>query len=53
MKVPQILYLALMMMDVGINLAKHGQPRDGQYNFWITLGSAAMLFGLLKWGGFF
>ncbi len=53
MKVPQIIYLALIMMDIGISLAKHGEPKNEKYNVWITLASAAIIVALLKWGGFF
>lgn len=53
MKVPQIIYLALMMMDIGISLAKHGEPKNQKYNAWITSVSVAITVALLKWGGFF
>lgn len=32
-----IVYLALEAMAVGMHLAKHGEARTGEYNFWVAL----------------
>jgi len=52
MHAPQLIYLALTFMAVGITAAKHGQPRE-PYSLGMTVFSAATSFGLLYWGGFF
>lgn len=49
---PQIVYLALVMMGVGVALAKHGEPRT-PYSAWGTLLATAICLGLLWAGGFF
>lgn len=49
----EIVYIAWMMLAVGISLAKHGEPRDGEYSFWSSLiGCVIQVFILYK-GGFF
>lgn len=53
MKAPQIIMIIILAMGVGINLVKHGEPKDGNYSFPISLISAAIEVGLLIWGGFF
>ncbi len=50
---PQIIYLALMLFGLGVELAKHGQPKKGNHSFPWTLFGAAIVFVLLAWGGFF
>lgn len=51
--IPQIIFLALICMSVGMHLAKNGEQRDGEYNFGLALICAAIEIGLLWWGGFF
>lgn len=53
MSTPQIIMIALLGMDVGIALSKHGQPRNANHSIFITLFSTAIFVGLLYWGGFF
>ena len=49
---PQIIYLALAFMALGISLAKHGESRSN-HNFGLTLLSMAIAIYILWWGGFF
>lgn len=49
----QIIYLALLMMGLGIHLAKDGQPKEGKYSFWTALISLGIQIALLYFGGFF
>jgi len=52
--IPQILYLSLIMLSLGINIAKHGQPRKpGTENAWHTLVGAAISLTIMYYGGFF
>ena len=50
--VPQIIYLSLILLSLGIVISKHGEPQ-GNYNFWSTLISAIIQIIILKVGGFF
>lgn len=49
---PQILYLALTMIGLGITLAKHGEERQ-PYSIWDALLAVATSYPLLWAGGFF
>ncbi len=53
MNAPQIIYLALNAIGLGVALAKHGQPRDENYNFFMSSIAAGIQIALLAWGGFF
>lgn len=51
--IPQILYLLLVSMGLGIVLSQHGEPKEGEYNFYVTLTVAVVESLILYWGGFF
>lgn len=53
MGIPQIIIVILYALNVGIALAKHGEPKEGNYNVFFTLIGAAISVGILWWGGFF
>ena len=50
---PQIMFIILISMRVGLNLAKHGESLNTKYSFPSALVHAAIMGGLLYWGGFF
>lgn len=50
---PQIIFAGFMFIDIGIALAKHGEPKEEKYNFFITLIAVLLEFLILKAGGFF
>ena len=53
---PQITFLCLMIFEMGIVIAKHGEKKTGsyaRYNIWSSLLSASIVMGILYWGGFF
>jgi len=52
LKTPQIILLILMVLGLGIHMAKHGQSQ-GEYNGWIKLVDVCIAIALLYWGGFF
>ena len=52
MHAPQITWLCMIALSLGIGLAKHGEPRPN-YSFFSILISAAIETGILIWGGFF
>lgn len=51
--IPQILYLALILMGLGVHLAKDGQPRTDKYSFWGQLFITIITVYILYKGGFF
>lgn len=53
MNVWKISYLCLLAMGLGTYLSKHGEPKTGDYNFWIALISTIIQIVMLYFGGFF
>lgn len=51
--VPQVIYLALMGLSLGVEMTKHGQPKTGKHNFGVMLIALAIQIALMRWGGFF
>lgn len=55
MSIVQIIVIVILAMDLGINLVKHKEPKDGssaEYNFWISLLSTIIWVVILWFGGF-
>ena len=52
MHTPQIIYIVLQVLGLGLSMAKHGQPQK-PYDFWISLTASVIMLSLLIWGGFF
>jgi len=51
---PQIIFLVLTVLGLGIELARDGQPKsDRRYNFGLAVIVNGMFCALLWWGGFF
>jgi len=51
---PQFIYLGLTLVALGIEIARHGEPKKpGKHNAVAALISGSLLVGLLYWGGFF
>lgn len=53
MGIPQIIIIILFAMDLGLSLAKHGEDKEGKYNFWVALICVLIEFFILYCGGFF
>ena len=51
--IPQIIMLFLLAMSLGIDLAKNGEPREGEHKAASGLIAVAIQLILLWWGGFF
>jgi len=51
--IPQIIILGLMFISLGMNLVKHGEPKNSKYHFVADFISSALTCGILYWGGFF
>ena len=50
---PQLVYLAMSLMGMGLAMARHGQPKTGKNNFWSDIFITAIIFYILYSGGFF
>ena len=50
---PQIIYLALALLGLGSELAKHGEEKVSKYNFWSRLIAQGIIIWILVAGGFF
>jgi hypothetical protein len=50
---PEIVYIILVSLSLGIATAQHGEPNKGKVSIFQTLISHALTAALLHWGGFF
>lgn len=50
---PQLIYLGLTLIGIGVSMAQHGKPKTGKENVFVSLIANAVSFMLLYWGGFF
>ena len=50
---PQLIYLGIVLLGLGVSLAEHGKPKQGYNSFLQNLLATAITIGLLYWGGFF
>ncbi|MBH2976839.1 transglycosylase SLT domain-containing protein [Serratia marcescens] len=53
MQWPQITWVVLVVLSLGVTLAKHGEPRTGKHSFWWQIFGIAATGWLLWCGGFF
>lgn len=53
LEIPQIIWIVLTMLGLGIYLAKHGKKKEDNYNFWSALLGVILNCILLYYGGFF
>lgn len=51
--VPQLIMCVLFTINLGLNIAKHGEDKNDKYNAWATLISIGINLWILKAGGFF
>lgn len=51
--IASIIILVIFAINLGINLAKHGEPKDGKYNFWAEIISTFIMLSLLYYAGTF
>lgn len=50
--IPEIVWIVLCAMNLGIALVKDGEPK-GNYSFWLTLLALGIEFWIVWAGGFF
>ena len=48
-----IILLAMLCINLGIHLAKHKEPREDRYNFWVALFAFAVQVTLYYFAGLF
>ena len=53
MNIWSIVVIVLYTLNLGVDLAKHGQQRTGEYNFWVSLLAFGIIMFCLYMGGFF
>jgi hypothetical protein len=53
MKVATIIILSLLGINLLMAAHLHGKEKTGEFNFWITLASTALLMLLYWWAGLF
>lgn len=51
MGAPQVAIIVLYTLSVGLVWARHGMPRKGNHNVFMSLISCAIVAGILWWGG--
>lgn len=50
---PQLIWIAVALLGLGVHIAKHGQTDTVTYSGWEQLLRIALIAALLSWGGFF
>lgn len=50
---PQIIFLFMMFLGIGISMARFGQQKTDCYDLTDVLIGPLIVIGLLYWGGFF
>jgi len=53
MGICEIILSVLYILNLGLYLKSHGEPKEGKYNFWEALIVTCVLFFLLWKGGFY
>jgi hypothetical protein len=48
-----IILLVIQILNLGITLAKNGEPKEGKYNFWARLLAVIILIVLYYYAGLF
>ena len=51
--IASIIILVLIVFALSVHLIKHGEYRDGEYNFWVELVCCAIEITLYYFAGFF
>lgn len=50
---PQYVMAAIYLIQIGIHLAKNGEPMEGSYSFATAVITTVIVFVILKAGGFY
>ena len=49
---PQLIYLAIGLIGLGMECAKHGEEKKEKHNGWTTFFAQIIIWFILWWGGF-
>jgi len=49
----QMIVMGITILSLGIEIQRHGTPKDGNNNAWIHVIANILMYTLLWWGGFF
>jgi hypothetical protein len=50
---PQIILTAMMLLGMGIAMARYGEQKRDKYDISDVVIAPAVVFGILWWGGFY
>lgn len=50
---PQLVWITLALVGVGIAIEQHGKPRTGKHNMWSSIVAFILAWFTLYFGGFF
>ena len=50
---PQIIIIAIDLVNLAVAAVHHGEPKEENYNVFISLIAFAIQLAILTWGGFF
>lgn len=50
---PQIIMIAIDAVNLAVAAVHHGEPKEENYNVFISLIALAIQLAILTWGGFF
>ena len=48
-----ITLLVIHTLGIGVDLGKHGKPKTGEYNAWLSLIAVAIFYTMAYFGGLF
>ncbi len=51
--IPQLIYLAITVLSLGITMGKHGEPKLGKHDGWSHVIAVILMQLLLIWGGWY
>ena len=50
---PQLVYLVMSLIGLGLSIGEHGRPKTGKHSTWRDMFSTVIIFYILYSGGFF
>lgn len=51
--IPQLIYLALLFIGLGMTITEHGNDKKGKHNAWDSIIAQLIIVVVLYYGGFF
>lgn len=53
MKTPEIILIVLWSLGLLFSASKHGKPKEGDHNIFVSIIALAITISLLMWAGLF